>query len=58
MGNEIYLYVRAGAHTLIARVGPQAQFEVGRRLELAFDLARAHFFDQQTEEAIGFFPEK
>ena len=58
MGNEIYLYVRAGAHTLIARVGPQAQFEVGRRLELAFDLTRAHFFDQQTEEAIGFFPEK
>ncbi|MGI9182801.1 MAG: ABC transporter ATP-binding protein [Longimicrobiaceae bacterium] len=52
MGNEIFLYARASAHEVVARVAPQPLPDPGQPVELAFDLTRLHFFDPQTEEAI------
>ncbi|GIV62335.1 MAG: hypothetical protein KatS3mg044_1201 [Rhodothermaceae bacterium] len=54
MGNEIFVYARAGEQTLVARVPPQPLPGPGEPVRLAFDLARLHFFDAETEEAIGF----
>ena len=52
LGSEVYLHLRAGKHTLMARVGPNDRPEVNQHLDLVFDMGKAHFFDQDTEAAI------
>jgi multiple sugar transport system ATP-binding protein len=43
----------ASAAEGIARVDPRVQVEAGDRVALAVDVARLHFFDAETGEAIG-----
>jgi multiple sugar transport system ATP-binding protein len=52
LGAEVYLYLRAGRHSLIARVGPHDRPEVNQDIDLVFDMGKAHFFDPATEAAI------
>ena len=52
MGSETYLYLRSGAHSLIARLPASAIYATGHRLRVAFNLAKAHFFDPATEAAL------
>ena len=52
MGSEVYLHLKAGRHTLVARVNPQARPEVNQDLDVVFDMGKAHFFDRQTERAV------
>jgi multiple sugar transport system ATP-binding protein len=52
MGNEIFVYARAGRHQVVARVAPQELPEPGAPIELAFDFAKLHFFDPRTDAAI------
>ena len=52
MGSEVYLHLRAGRYSMVARVSPQARPEVNQDLDLVFDMGKAHFFDPATEEAI------
>ena len=52
MGAEIYLYVNTGLHSLVAKVDPHQKAEVNRDLEIVFDMAKVHFFDNHTEETI------
>ncbi|MBI4597758.1 MAG: sn-glycerol-3-phosphate ABC transporter ATP-binding protein UgpC [Candidatus Omnitrophica bacterium] len=52
LGAEVYLHLKVGSHTLIARVGPHDRPEVNQDLDLVFDMGKAHFFDPQTEIAI------
>jgi multiple sugar transport system ATP-binding protein len=52
MGSEIYLHLKVGSHSMVARVGPQARPEVNQDLDLVFDMGKAHFFDAQNEQAI------
>ncbi len=54
MGNEIFLYARAGAHRLVARVAPQPLPQPEASVTLALDLSRLHFFDPETEINIAF----
>ncbi|MEE8127162.1 MAG: TOBE domain-containing protein, partial [Nitrospinaceae bacterium] len=52
MGNEIFLYVSAGKHPMVARIDAHSQAAIGQKVNLAFNMAKAHFFDAGTEEAI------
>jgi len=52
LGAEVYLHLRAGEHSLIARVGPHDRPEVNQDIDLVFDMGKAHFFDPETEASI------
>ena len=52
LGAEVYLHLRVGSDTLIARVGPHDRPEVNQDIDLVFDMGKAHFFDPETEAAI------
>ena len=52
LGAEVYLHLRVGQHTIIARVGPHDRPEVNQDIEVVFDMGKAHFFDPETEAAI------
>jgi multiple sugar transport system ATP-binding protein len=54
LGNETFIYARAGTHDLTARVGlPQALPPLGSNISLGLKLERAHFFDATSGERIG-----
>ncbi len=53
LGNEVFVYATVGAFTLTARVSPQPLPKPGEPVTLAFDLAKAHFFDEQTGGRVG-----
>ncbi len=52
MGSEKFVYFRAGEHTFVARVDPRADYRLGERGVIVFDMARMHLFDPETEKAI------
>jgi multiple sugar transport system ATP-binding protein len=52
MGAEVYLYLTTGKHSFIARMGSREEAEVNQKLDLVFNLRKAHFFDPQTEKTI------
>jgi multiple sugar transport system ATP-binding protein len=52
MGSEVYLYMNSGSHTFTARVPSCQKSQVNHKLELVFDMKRAHFFDLETEEKL------
>jgi multiple sugar transport system ATP-binding protein len=52
LGAEVYLHLKAGTHTLMARVGPHDRPGVNQDIDLVFDMGKAHFFDPETEAAI------
>ncbi len=52
MGAEIYLYLRAGRHSFVARVGTSQVSEVEQHLTLVMDTKKAHFFDAVTGTAL------
>lgn len=52
MGNEIFLYARAGRHSLTARIAPHAHPKVGDDCILGLDLHNVHFFDKKDERKI------
>src|SRR6478672_4644355 len=54
LGNETFIYARAGRHDLTARVGlPQPLPPIGSSIVLAFNLDRAHFFEAGSGSRIG-----
>jgi multiple sugar transport system ATP-binding protein len=53
MGSETYLYSSINNQNFIARVDAQAQAASGQSKELAFDMAKVHFFDSINEERIN-----
>jgi multiple sugar transport system ATP-binding protein len=52
MGAEVFLYVKAGNSSLIARVGGHNKPEVSQDMNLVFDMSKVHFFDKETENVI------
>jgi len=52
MGAEVFLYIKAGGNSFIARVGGHNKPEVGQDLDIVFDMSNAHFFNKDTETAI------
>ena len=53
LGNEAFVYATVGKYTVTARVAPRPFPDPGSPITLAFDLAKAHFFDKVTGERIG-----
>ncbi|WP_188456585.1 ABC transporter ATP-binding protein [Virgibacillus oceani] len=49
MGAETYLYSKVNDQDFIARVDSRSDINGGERLDLAFDMNKAHFFDPDTE---------
>lgn len=52
MGAEIYLYLTIGETNLTARVSPRSSSKAGDTIKIAFDTARMHIFDKDTEKCI------
>ncbi len=52
MGSEVYLYLNTGATPFVARVDSRVQAEVNQRLEMVFDMRKAHFFDKKDGAVI------
>ncbi|HEY8164343.1 MAG TPA: sn-glycerol-3-phosphate ABC transporter ATP-binding protein UgpC [Gemmatimonadaceae bacterium] len=53
LGNEAFVYASIGAHRITARVAPQPFPALGEPITLAFDLAKAHFFDAESGMRAG-----
>ena len=54
LGNETFIYARAGRDDLTARLSPSQQLPpLGSEIVLSFNLERAHFFDAVSGERIG-----
>ena len=52
MGAEVFLYLKAGNSSFIARVGGHDKPEVGQDMDLVFDMSNVHFFNKDTEVII------
>jgi multiple sugar transport system ATP-binding protein len=53
LGNEVFVYASIGSIGITARIAPQPLPPLGDPITLAFDLAKAHFFDRETGERVG-----
>ena len=53
LGNEAFVYATVGKYNITARVAPRPFSAPGSPITLAFDLAKAHFFDRTSGERIG-----
>jgi multiple sugar transport system ATP-binding protein len=52
MGAETFLNLYTGATSFIARVRPSHGLVVNRKVSIALDLTKAHFFDAVTEQVL------
>jgi len=52
MGDEIYLYLRAGKNPITAKVGSYISATSGENIKVVIDLRKLHFFDSNTQKAI------
>lgn len=52
MGSEVYLYLKTQKHSFVARVGSRSAPEMGKKLDIVFDMTKAHFFDKESEKTI------
>jgi multiple sugar transport system ATP-binding protein len=53
MGSEVFLYLVSEGKTFVARVDPRTTGRVGNKLDIAFNMDKAHFFDAKTEKALA-----
>ncbi|MBM4161419.1 MAG: sn-glycerol-3-phosphate ABC transporter ATP-binding protein UgpC [Ignavibacteria bacterium] len=54
MGNEIFIYfaMKRNGNQYVARVSSSKEPPVGKTLMLTFNLAKAHYFDAETQRAV------
>ncbi|MDR0921473.1 MAG: sn-glycerol-3-phosphate ABC transporter ATP-binding protein UgpC [Lactobacillales bacterium] len=52
LGAETMLYAKTGKTEFVSRVDARDYFKPGTRLDLAFEMSKAHFFDEETTEII------
>ena len=53
MGSESYIYFCLNSENIVARVAPSSSAHVMAHHRLAFDMDKAHYFDSDTQNAIG-----
>lgn len=53
LGSENLVYFHSGARTVTAKVHPETHAYIGMDKNFVLDLRKAHFFDPETELAIG-----
>lgn len=49
MGNEIFLYLLSGKNNYVARVDPRTRFQIGDKVQLAFNMDNFHLFDPSAD---------
>jgi multiple sugar transport system ATP-binding protein len=52
LGAEVYLYFAVDQYDITARVNPRTTARPGDTIKVAFDLARLHVFDKETEQVV------
>lgn len=52
MGNEIFLYLKSGENSFVARVDPRSRFQIGDKAQMVFNMDNMHIFDRESEQAI------
>jgi len=52
MGNETFIYLNSGNETLVARMPARSLPAVFSDYVITFDMKKAHFFNQKTEQAL------
>ena len=52
MGNEIFVYLKNGEHSFVARVDPRSRYQMGDQVQMVFNMENMHIFDRETERAI------
>jgi multiple sugar transport system ATP-binding protein len=52
MGNEIFVYLKAGEHSFVARVDPRSRYHINDDVQMVFNMENMHIFDAETEKAI------
>jgi multiple sugar transport system ATP-binding protein len=52
MGNEIFLYLKSGENSFVARVDPRTRVQIGDPMQVVFNMDNVHAFDKDTEQAI------
>ena len=52
MGNEIFVYLKNGDHSFIARVDPRSKYHIAEEVQVMFNMDNIHLFDKDTEAAI------
>lgn len=52
MGSEIYLYLKSGKHTFIARVASNSRPQINQEMDFVLDASKVHFFDKTSEKTI------
>jgi multiple sugar transport system ATP-binding protein len=52
LGSETNIHITVGDNVIIAKVDARADIQMGDKLELAFNMNKAHFFNPETEERI------
>lgn len=52
MGNEIFLHLKSGETSFVARVDPRSKYTVDEEIKMAFDMESCHIFDSETELVI------
>jgi len=57
LGSETYLFLNLNGDTVIARVDPTLNIQVGDKVKVLFQVENVHLFDQETEAAL-FYEEK
>ena len=52
MGNEIFVYLRSGDHSFVARVDPRTRVHMDENVQVVFNMDNMHVFDRETEQAV------
>ena len=53
LGAETYVHLNTGSQTFVSRMGPGCYPAIGEQVDPAVAVAHLHFFDPQTEQAVG-----
>ncbi len=52
MGSDLFLYLDVGGRTVHARMSPATKVDVGRTLDVYFDMGKVHLFDPDSGETL------
>jgi multiple sugar transport system ATP-binding protein len=52
MGNEIFVYLKTGENSFVARVDPRSRYHVNDKVQMVWNMDNMHIFDKETEKAI------
>ncbi len=52
MGNEIFVYLKTGENSFVARVDPRSRYQINEKVQMVFNMDNMHIFDRETEKAI------